>query len=105
MIYIYKNASNTITTDSWLAYIPTSITIYLNDILIGSYINESTRNEYIVLTIPAADLSNLEAKEYNLKLINNDNATLIKIELVIFKKPLNITTNTVTNNLTQKFYE
>jgi hypothetical protein len=108
MIYLYNDSDNKITTDSWLEYIPDTITIYLDDILVGTYDNVSIKNEYIVLEIPAADLSaitTLENREYKLKMINNNNATLIKIELVVVLNPNTPTSNVLNNNPIIKIYE
>ncbi len=105
MIYIIQNVNNTITTDSWIEYIPVSITIYLDDKLVGTYLNESTKNEYIVLSIPKEDITNFENKEYKLKLVNNNNYTLIKVELVSVKTNIIDNSNTVINNKQEKFYD
>lgn len=105
MIYIIQNVNNTITTDSWIEYIPESITVYLDDKLVGSYLNESTKNEYIVLSIPKEDITNFQNKEYKLKLVNNNNYTLIKIELVSVKTNIIDNSNTVINNKQEVFYE
>lgn len=105
MIYIINKENNTITTDSWIEYIPSTIQLYLDDILVGSYTNLSTKNEYIVLTIPKEDIVNIENKEYDLKLINGDNSTIIKIELVVVKSNVISTSNSVINNKKDKFYE
>ena len=105
MIYIVNKENNTITTDSWIEYIPTTIQVYLDDILLGSFLNESTKNEYIVFTIPKENIVDVENKEYNLKLINLDNGTMIKVELVVVKSNASIVTNSVTNNKKPKFYE
>jgi len=94
MIYIYNKANNTITTDSWTTYIPSSITLYLNDIKLGSYLNESTNTKYIVLSIPSADLVNIENTEYNLKLVNDTDATLIKVEVEPVVSPLQANNST-----------
>ena len=105
MIYLINNENNTITTDSWIEYIPSSITIYLDDILLGTYPNLSTKNEYIVLTIPSTDLVDVPNKECKLKLINNNNMTLIKVELVQIKSNMIFTSTSVVNNKSVKFYE
>lgn len=105
MIYIINKENNTITTDSWLDNIPSNVTIYIDNILIGTYSNESTKKEYIVLSIPSTDLINIENKEYDLKLINNDDATIIKIELVVVKSNVISQSNSVVNNKKAKFYE
>lgn len=105
MIYIVNKENNTITTDSWIEYIPTTIQVYLDDILLGSFLNESTKNEYIVFTIPKENIVDVENKEYDLKLINLDNGTMIKVELVVVKSNVTTTSNSVINNKKHKFYE
>ena len=105
MIYIINKENNTITTDSWIEYIPSTIDLYLDDILLGTYTNESTKNEYIVLTIPKEDIVGIENKEYNLKLINGNNAAIIKVELVVVKSNVITISNSVINNKKDKFYE
>lgn len=105
MIYIINKENNTITTDSWVEYIPSTIKVYLDDILLGEYTNTSTKNEYIVFTIPKEDIVNIENQEYKLKLINGDNLAMIKIELVMVKSNVIITSNSVVNNKKNKFYE
>lgn len=105
MIYIINKENNTITTDSWIEHIPSKIRVYLNDIYLGEFVNESTKNEYIVFTIPKETIVNVENQEYKLKLINSDNLTMIKIELVVVLSNVIQTSNSVVNNKTNKFYE
>lgn len=107
MIYIENKANNTITTDSVIETLPTSLLVYLDDILIGTLVNESTKNEYFVFTIPAIELinNNIQNKEYQMKIINADNATLIKTELVMVKDSSIIQSIQVTNNKNEIFYE
>lgn len=105
MIYIINKENNTITTDSWIEYIPSTIKVYLNDILLGEYNNTSTKNEYIVFTIPKEDIVNIENQEYNLKLVNGNNLAVIKVELVVVKSNVISTSNSVINNKKNKFYE
>lgn len=83
MIYIINGQDNVITTDSWLDYIPTNFTVYLDDILIGDFLNESSRNEYIILTIPSTSLVDLQNREYTISYYSN--SVLIKQELVSVK--------------------
>lgn len=92
MIYIINNQNNTITTDSFLDYIPTDLQLYLDDIEIGTFNNESTRKEYIILTIPSTSLVDLQNKEYNLKIYNN--FALLKVELVIVKSGIQLEVKT-----------
>lgn len=104
MIYIINKENNTITTDSWIEYIPATIVVHLNNELIGEYNNESTVNEYMVFTIPKEDIVNIENQEYKMKLLNGDNMTMIKIELVVVKSNVTSESNSVVNNKTNKFY-
>ena len=103
MIYIQKTVNNKIVTDNFLEYIPNSIAVYLDDRLIDSYSNDSLNSRYLVIEIPLVDLSNLENKEYTLKLM--DDTTLIKTELVVVHTSATIETNTVNNIKTELFYE
>ena len=105
MIYIFNKENNTITTDSWIEYIPLTIKVYLDDVLLGEYDNTSTKNEYIVFTIPKEDIVNIENQEYDLKLVNGDNLAMIKIELVVIKSNVISVSNSVVNNKKNKFYE
>jgi len=105
MIYIFNKENNTITTDSWIEYIPQTIKVYLDDILLGEYDNTSTKNEYIVFTIPKEDIVNIENQEYKLKLVNGNNLAMIKIELVVIKSNVISVSNSVVNNKKNKFYE
>ncbi len=104
MIYIINKENNTITTDSWVEYIPATIVVHLNNDFIGEYNNESIVNEYMVFTIPKEDIVNIENQEYKMKLLNGDNMTMIKIELVVVKSNVTSESNSVVNNKTNKFY-
>ena len=95
MIYLINNRNNTITTESWLKYIPTDFLVYLDDVLVGTFLNESVYNEYITLTIPSSNLVNLQNKEYMLKIYHN--LSLLKVELVTVKSDIPIEIKTVTN--------
>lgn len=103
MIYLTNNNDNTIATDSWLEYIPEDLMIYLDDILIGTYTNISTFNEYIQLTIPSTDLVNLQVKEYKMKMYHN--LALLKVELVQVLSDNQLTVNTHNDTKTIKMYE
>jgi hypothetical protein len=105
MIYIINKENNTITTDSWIEYIPSTIRVYLDDVYIGEYQNESSKNEYIVIAIPKEDIVNVENQEYKLKLINGDTLGMIKIELAVVLSNATTESISVVNNKKNKFYE
>ena len=102
MIYLIQNQENIVLTDSWLNYIPETLSVYIDDVLIGEYINNSLINSYISITIPLTDLSNIQLKESKLRWFSN--GVLLKEELVSIKS-----TNTFeivsTNKSNIKFYE
>lgn len=79
MIYLVQNNNNTVTIDSWLEFIPEDILIHIDDVEIGTYTNISLFNEYIQFVIPSTDLTNLQNKEYKMKLYHN--LSLMKVEL------------------------
>ena len=95
MIYLINNSDNTVTTESWLSYIPTDFLVYLDDVLLGTFLNESVYNEYITITIPSSSLVNLQNKEYTLKLYHN--LALLKVELATVKSDIPLEIKTVTN--------
>lgn len=103
MIYIPLNQSKLIITDNFVNYIPDNLTIYLDDELLGTYVNESTSLLYLKFNINSGDTSNFQEREYNMK-ITNYSAT-IKEELVIVKDYYQITKTEVTTNKEKKFYE
>lgn len=98
MIYLLNKQDNTIHTESWLEYKPTDFLVYLDDVLLGTFLNESVYNEYITITIPGTSLVNIQNKEYTLKLYHN--LALLKVELVVVKSgiPIEIIGPTSTNN-------
>lgn len=102
MIYLYNNQENVVLTDSWFNYIPETLSVYIDDVLIGEYTNNSLTNSYISITIPLIDLSNIQLKESKLRWFSN--GVLLKEELVSIKS-----TNTFeiisTNKSNIKFYE
>lgn len=105
MIYIVNNQDNTITTDNTIDYVLINVSIYLDDTLIGEYVNDSSSLDYIVLSIPSTDLIDLENQEYDLKLINADNGDIIKTELAVVSNNTTTPANFVDNNTKNKFYE
>jgi hypothetical protein len=104
MIYIVNNANNRITIDSWLNYEPAQITLYLNDIELGTFDNLSTSKTYIVVEIPTEllTLKKLQNMDYKLK-VYDDNFSLFKIELVsvIKENEFNLIEYQVQNKLIQ----
>lgn len=102
MIYLIQNQENIVLTDSWLNYIPEILSVYIDDVLIGEYINNSLVNSYISITIPLVNLVGLQLIEGKLKWFSN--GVLLKEELVSVKS-----TNTFevisTNKSNIKFYE
>jgi hypothetical protein len=103
MIYITNLSDNKITTESWLDYIPEDLLVYIDDVEIGTYLNESLFSEYITITIPSSDLINLQNKEYTLKLYHN--LALLKVELVTVQSNIKPVIKTVTNNQKTIMYE
>ena len=83
MIYILTNQENVVLTDSWFNYIPEVLSVYIDDVSIGEYINNSLTNSYISITIPAEDIVNIPLKESKLKWFSN--GVLLKEELVSIK--------------------
>lgn len=101
MIYINTGQVNQIVTDSWLNYIPSSILIYFDDILIGTYTNQSTFNQYIVVDIPSEDLpSTLTCKRYKMKIYKD--LSLLKIETICVVLPHDFSIKSIENKTTIK---
>lgn len=103
MIYITRNQSTKITTDSVVDYSPSSLTIYLDDVLLGTYTNTSDSVYYLQFTIPVADISGYQQREYTMK-IQSSYATL-KQELVIVRDYTEVPIVEVTKTKVIKFYE
>lgn len=82
MIYINNNASTIIRTESWLSYIPSTVYVKLDDIVVGEFNNVSTTPTYIVFEITEEQIKalNLENLDYMMKLYFN--YSLFKMELV-----------------------
>lgn len=83
MIYILTNQENVVLTDSWFNYIPEVLSVYIDDVSIGEYTNNSLTNSYISITIPAEDIVDIPLKESKLKWFSN--GVLLKEELVSVK--------------------
>lgn len=102
MIYLIKNQENIVLTDSWLNYIPEVLSVYIDDVLIGEFDNNSLINSYISITIPSVNIDDLQLKESKLRWFGN--GVLLKEELCSIKS-----TNTFeivsTNKSNIKFYE
>jgi len=102
MIYLIKNQENIVLTDSWLNYIPEVLSVYIDDVLIGEFNNNSLTNSYISITIPSVNIDNLQLKESKLRWFGN--GVLLKEEFCSIKS-----TNTFeivsTNKSNIKFYE
>lgn len=103
MIYITRNQNTTVITDNLVDYIPDNLSIYLDDVLVGSYANESTTLLYLRFTIPVADISAYQEREYKMKLTNY--TATVKEELVIVKDNTVTPIVEVTKTKTIKFYE
>ena len=104
MFYFNKKASEIqFTTESWLKYRPIDITVMLDDILIGTYTNESSVKEYTKIKIPQTDLANLQCKTYIIKLI--ENAHIFKVELVDVVANTDISAISPKTNNTIVYYE
>lgn len=83
MIYILTNQENVVLTDSWFNYIPEVLSVYIDDVSIGEYTNNSLTNSYISITVPAEDIVDIPLKESKLKWFSN--GVLLKEELVSIK--------------------
>ena len=105
MIYIFKNANNEVTTDNCTDYIPGQVSIYLEDIKIGTYTNITTNLSFIRFIVPSTDLIDLELKEYKMIIRNDSNATIIKTELISVKNDITPQFTELINNKKEKFYE
>lgn len=103
MIYIIKRNTNEIITDNVTNFIADNLDIYLDDVLIGTYINYSTSILYLRFDIPSSDIANLEERDYEIKIYNHK--ALIKKELVCIKSNSSLEIKTITNPKNIKFYE
>lgn len=104
MLYLYKTKDNIIITDNFVDYIPGSLDVYLDNQIVGTYSNESTDKNYLVLTIPAADILSFNNCEYQIKYNYYDET--IKQELVSIKDSSVLETKiTKTKEKTIKYYE
>lgn len=104
MIYIYKNEPNFVVTDSLGDILLDSFQVFIDDLLIGEFINESCDQNYIAFTLEPGQLINLNNAEAHLRIIYYDK--LVKSELISILdldnvKPTKIKTKT--NSI--KYYE
>ena len=83
MLYLHKNNDNVILTDSVIDYIPSTLEISLDDESLGTYANESTYKNYILVTIPASVLTNIRNAEHQIKF--SYYSQIIKQELCMVK--------------------
>jgi hypothetical protein len=86
MIYIYNNKDNQLVTDLYITdFIPSKVDLYLDEIYLGEFDNESTVAGYMVVSLTHTNISNelINLKnnfEYKLKIFINK--SLEKIETV-----------------------
>lgn len=103
MIYISRRQDTTIITDNVVEYTPKTLDIYLDDTLIGTYLNTSTSELYIRFLIPTADVINYQQREYKLKIVSY--SALLKEELVIMVDNTKEPITEYTKEKQIKFYE
>lgn len=103
MIYIAKNQLSHLISDSLIDYLPTQFSVYLDDILVGSYANISDSIFYHIIEIPSEDISQFANREYKLKWV--DNGATIKTELCLVKDFTIAEIKSVTKTKTIKTYE
>lgn len=80
MLYIKKGQSNAIITDSVVDYIPSALQIKIDDVLIGTFNNESNTSIYIIVTISGTSIENINTGEHLISFIYYDE--IIKTELI-----------------------
>lgn len=83
MVYIYKGQENVIVTDNVVSYIPDAFSVYLDNVFVGSFNNESTDVNYLAFTMSESQVAPFQNMEFKLK-IEYLNET-IKEELCIVK--------------------
>lgn len=84
MIYITKFIDNEVTTDNIVDFIPDNLDVYLDDNLLGTYVNLSTYKHLLLFIIPSEDLVDYAEKDYSMKILNHFEK--IKEELVCIKE-------------------
>lgn len=80
MQYIYKMEVNQIVTDNLAELISGPLVVYVDNILVGTFENESDDDNYIAFTLQPEQLISLNNAEGQLKIYNYDK--LIKQELI-----------------------
>ena len=103
MIYLTKSEDNTVITDSLLSIIPTSLSIYLDDTLVGTYDNLSTHKSYMEFIILEADIEEFQEREY--ELIIKVNNSVIKNELIIVKESGSLIVKSISKTNKVKMYD
>lgn len=103
MIYITRDQNTKIITDNIVNYIPDNLTIFLDDVEIGTYPNTSDSLFYLQFEIPVDDIQTYQQREYKMKIQNY--FTTIKEELVIVKDYTVTPIVEVTKTKEIKFYE
>jgi len=103
MFYLIKNETNTVVTENWLDLIPVNFDVYLDDVLLGTFSNTSIKKQYLSFVIADNLLTNYTTMEYALKIINTDNKSLIKIEMVKIIDLVKRTENILTQNRIEKY--
>ena len=103
MIYINKNQDTTVITDSIINYVPTVLSIYFDETLVGTYNNLSTDVNYIRFFMPVADTNGFVEKEYIMKIVTY--STTIKEELIIVKDNSVVSKYEYERNTNNYYYE
>lgn len=80
MIYLSKNNQTNVLTDNVVSFIPDTVDVYLDEVLIGNFENLSTNDREINFIFPKVVL---EEREYIMKIYTHK--ALIKKELIIVK--------------------
>lgn len=100
MIYLSKNNQTNVLTDNVVNFIPDTVDVYLDDVLIGNFENLSTNNREINFVFPKIEL---EEREYIMKLYTHQ--ALIKKELIIVKDLSKFVPKSITKPKQIKMYE
>ena len=100
MIYLSKNNQTNVLTDNVVDFIPDTVDVYLDDVLVGNFENLSTHNRLINFMMPE---TLLEEREYIMKLYSND--ILIKKELIVVKDLSKFVPKSITKPKQIKMYE
>ena len=103
MIYLAKNQSNLLISDSLIDYLPEQVSLFLDDVLIGSFANISDTIFYHTVVVNSTDIDSFQEREYKLKWV--DNGSVIKTELCVVKNFSENIIKSITKQKTLKFYE